>query len=248
MSNLSISMSNVLTSITPAITDAAAGEVASNISSPDHSLTYTSGLTASDFKVNYGAVNNISYVGISGHTAATTGTATVQLFDGVTLIDSVVITRNHNIMFTFDERNFTSLEVVFVTAPSTAAMTVSFIAAGDYISIAGGEQAGYKRNWLNRMSVQRTSSNLQSAPVAITRRSKPLKGNLTLPNELASFTVDAWQDLLDFTEVQPFFIREQDDKPESSYICYNAISSIASHGQTRTLNAVSLKFDLFNGV
>lgn len=248
MSNLSISISNALTLLTPVITDTAPGETASNISSPDHSLTYTSGSSANDFTIDYGAVNSISYVGISGHTAATTSAATVQLFDGAALIDSVVITRNHNIMFTFDERNFTALKVVFITAPNTAVMTVSFIAAGDYISIVGGEQAGYKRNWLNRMSVQRTSGNLQSAPVAITRRSKPLKGNLTLPNELASFTVDAWQDLLDFTEVQPFFIREEDDKPESTYLCYNAISSIASHGQTRTLNAVSLKFDLFNGV
>ena len=248
MSNLSISYSNVLTSLTPTITDTAAGEVADYISSPDHSLNYTSGSTATDFTVDYGAVNNISYVGISGHTAALTGAANIELYDDVTLLDSVTITRNHNIMFTFDERNFTALKVVFVTTPNTAVITVSFIAAGQYISILGGEESGYKRNWLNRQTVQRTSSNLQAAPVAITRRSKPLKGTLSLPNELASFTDDGWQTLIDFTELQPFFIRERDDLPESTYICYNAISDISAHSQTRTLNKLSLKFELFNGV
>ena len=111
---ISISTSNVLTDQTPVITDAGIGETPSNISDWDHSLNYTCGTNVANFAVSYGAQTNISYVAISGHTAATPAQATIELYNGATLIDSAVIKRNHNIMFTFPSQAFQDLIVKFV--------------------------------------------------------------------------------------------------------------------------------------
>ena len=248
MAELAISTSNVLIDQVPVLTDAGTGEIAANISDPDHSLNYTCGTAIGDFQASYGAQSNISYVAISGHTAATPDTATIKLYDGVTLIDSVIITRNNNIMFTFPEMSFTDLIVKFITVPNNYQMTVSFIAAGKYIAINTGQQAGYSRNWLNRHVTQRSNSTLEVGPISSTQRAKALKGMLSLPNELAIFTEGTWQDFIDFSFEQPFFIKEFQDKPESSYICYDPIPGVKSHPQTPTLDVITLKFTVYNGL
>jgi hypothetical protein len=248
MAELAISTSNVLIDQVPVLTDAGTGEIASNISDPDHSLNYTCGTAIGDFQASYGAQTNISYVAISGHTAATPDTATIQLYDGVTLIDSVIITRNNNIMFTFPEMSFTDLIVKFITIPNNYQMTVSFIAAGKYIAINTGQQAGYSRNWLNRHVTQRSNSTLEVGPISSTQRAKALKGMLSLPNELAIFTEGTWQDFIDFSFEQPFFMKEFQDKPESSYICYDPMPGVKSHPQTPTLDVITLKFTVYNGL
>lgn len=245
---LSISKSNVLINQVPVITDAGTGEVAAYISDPDHSLNYTCGTGATNFSVSYGTQSNITYVGISGHTAATPTQATIELYDGVTLVDSVVLQRNNNVMFTFALRNFSDLIVKFVTVPNNYQMTVSFIAAGQHIILATGEQAGYSRNWLNRHLTQRTTSSLQVGPIATTQKKKSLKGVLSLPNQLSSFAEVTWQSFLDFSYDQPFFIKEVSSKPESTYICFNPMSEIKAHAQTRVLDVVQLKFDVYNGL
>ena len=248
MSGVSISTSNVLINQVPTITDVGVGEVAANISDPDHSLNYTCGTSTSDFAVIYGAHSNISYVAVSGHTAATPAPATVQLYNGAILVDSVVISRNHNIMFTFPSQSFSNLIVKFLVTPDNFQSTVSYIAAGQHINLTYGTQAGYKRNWLNRHTVQRTSTNLQVGPVSTTQRSKAMKGSLRLPNELASFAESNWQTFIDFSYEQPFFLKEVESKPESTYICYDPKFDDATHGSTTTLNALTLSFTLFNGL
>jgi hypothetical protein len=248
MAELAISTSNVLIDQIPVLTDAGTGEIASNISDPDHSLNYTCGTAIGDFQASYGSQTNISYVAISGHTAATPDTATIQLYDGVTLIDSVIITRNNNIMFTFPEMSFTDLIVKFITIPNNYQMTVSFIAAGKYIAISTGQQAGYSRNWLNRHVTQRSNSTLEVGPISSTQRAKALSGMLSLPNELAIFTEGTWQDFIDFSFEQPFFMKEFQDKPESSYICYDPMPGVKSHPQTPTLDVITLKFTVYNGL
>ena len=249
MAELAISTSNVLIGVTPTIlSDAGTGEIAANISDPDHSLNYTCGTSTGDFQVSYGAQSNISYVAISGHTAATPTSATVELYDNVTLIDTVTINRNNNIMFTFPEMSFTNLFIKFITVPNNYQMTVSFIAAGQYIAIETGQQAGYARNWLNRHVTQRSNSTLEVGPISSTQRAKALKGTLSLPNELAIFTEGTWQDFIDFSFEQPFFIKEFQDKPESSYICYDPVPGVKSHPQTPTLDVITLKFTVYNGL
>ena len=245
---LSITTSNVLLDLVPVITDAGTGEIAANISDPDHSLNYTCGNTITDFSVSYGAQTNISYVAISGHTAATPAQATIELYNDTTLIDSVVLQRNNNVMFTFPAQAFQNLIVKFITVPNTYQMTVSFIAAGQVITIAKGEQAGYARNWLNRHTTQRTVSTLEVGPISSTQRSKALKGSLSLPNELAIFTEGTWQTFIDFSFEQPFFMKEFKSKPESTYICYDPMPGVKSHPQTRTLDVITLKFTAYNGL
>lgn len=245
---LSISRSNVLIGQTPTITDVGVGEDADNISDPNHSLNYTCGSSAVNFAVSYGAQTNISYVGISGHNAATPAQATVELYNDTTLIDSVVIKRNHNIMFTFPAQTFQDLKVVFITVPVSYQMTLSFIAAGRHLTIATGEQAGYKRAWLNRHTTQKTTTNLQVGPVSGTRKSKALKGSLSFPNQLAVFAEGTWQDFIDFSFDQPWFIKEQIDKPESSYLCFDPAHDIKAHPQTPVLDVIMLKFTAYNGL
>ena len=122
MAELAISTSNVLIDVVPTvIADPGTGEVPANISDPDHSLNYTSGTSTGDFAVSYGAQTDISYLAISGHTAATPVSiqqARISLYDGVTLIDSVLLDRNNNVMFTFALMDFTDLTVRFLFASS----------------------------------------------------------------------------------------------------------------------------------
>jgi hypothetical protein len=245
---LSISTSNVLINATPFITDQGVQQTASNISDPDHSVNYTCGSSTANFTVNYGARTNISYVGISGHNAATPANATVQLYDGATLIDAVTIKRNHNIMFTFATMNFADLKVVFITTPLTYQTTLSFMAAGQHLTIASGEQAGYSRAWLNRSTMQKATNNLSAAPVSSLITKKARKQTLRFPNQAALFTEDQWQDFIDFSFEQPFFIKEQASKPESSYLCFKPTHDIDAHSQTRDLNVIILKFTAFTGL
>lgn len=245
---LSISTTNVLENQVPMITDAGINEIAANISDPDHSLNYTCGTDTGDFSVSYGAQTNISYVAISGHTAATPTQATIELYNDTTLIDSVVLQRNNNVMFTFPAQAFQDLIIKFITVPNNYQMTVSYIAAGEYLTITTGEQAGYKRNWLNRHQVQRTTTNLQVGPVSSLTQKKSLKGTLTLPNEVISFAEVAWQSFVDFALDQPFFIKEVKSKPESTYICFDPMFDTNAHGQTRKLDVLKLKFTVFNGL
>ena len=245
---LSISTSNVLEGVTPTIVDPGTGEVAVNISDPDHSLNYTCGTSTGHFEVNYGAKTNISYVAISGHTAATPANATIELYDDALLIDSVVLKRNNNVMFTFAEMSFTELKVRFVTVPNNFQMTVSFIAAGQHLDLLTGEQSGYKRNWLNRHKMQRTTTNLEVGPVSSLTQNKSLPGALVVPNSVVADLQDTWQDFIDFAFDQPFFIKEVEAKPESSYICFDPKFDTNSHSQTLKLDVLKLKFTVYNGL
>ena len=245
---MAISLTNVLTNVVPVVTDAAIGSVPSNVTNPDHSLTLSSGVAVTDFQLSFGGFADLTYVAISGHDASTPDQATIELFDGVTLIDSVILKRNNNVMFTFDLRSFSDLIIKFITVPNTFMTTVSYIAAGQHMLISGGEQAGYKRSWLKRHLKQKTTLGLQSSPIATTKRRKPLRASLSLPNELVAFSRDTWQTFLDFAETQPFFIREVDSLPESTYICFDPKEDVVAHAQTRSLDVLRLNFMAYNGL
>jgi hypothetical protein len=247
-SGIAITLSNVLTNVVPVVTDGAIGAVPSNVTNPDHSLTLSSGISVTDFSLSFGPLVDVTYVAISGHDAATPTQASIEIFDGLSLVDSVVLQRNNNVMFTFDLRSFTDLVIKFVTVPNTFVTTVSYIAAGQHMLISGGEQAGYKRNWLKRHLRQKTTTGLQSSPIATTKRRRPLRASLSLPNELVAFSRGTWQTFLDFAETQPFFIREVDALPESTYICYDHVEDVVAHAQTRRLDVLRLSFLAYNGL
>lgn len=242
---LSITTSNVLIGQEPSIIDSGFEQVAANLSDPDHSLNYTSNTSSLLFTVFYGAQTSISYVAISGHTMTN---GSMELWDDGTLIDSVAISRSSNIMFTFASMSFTDLIVKFLPLNPLESVTVSFIAAGQHMEIATGEQAGYKRNWLNRHLTQKTTSNIMTAPVSALTQSKSLKGLLALPNQLSAFSEQQWQGFIDFAFEQPFFIKEQEENPASSYICFDPKFETNSHGETLALNVLRLGFTVFNGL
>jgi len=242
-----LSKSNVLSGVTPVITNPS-GDDPSNLSDYDHSLNYTCNPTPDNFIISYGEHLNVNYVGISGHNSATSEQATIELYDEDELLQAVVLTRNHNIMFTFSSRSFTDLRIKFVRSPSFNPVTVSYIAAGEAITIESGEQAGYSRAWLKRGIVQSMSTNAITAPISGMQKGKALSATLSLPNELATFIEGEWQDFIDFSYTQPFFVKEVSNKPESTYLCYNPIHDVRAHPQTRVLDAVTCKFDAFNGL
>jgi hypothetical protein len=244
-----VTASNKLIGVTPTIVlDAGAGEVPANLTDPDHSLTYTSGTATNDFLVSFGAQTNVSYVAISGHNAALTSPGTIAIYNGATLIQSVTISRNHNLMFTFALTNFTDLRVSFAITPNNQATTVSYIAAGTYLVVPRGEQAGYSRQWLERHVTSETSTNLLVGPTGVTQKREALSGNLSIPNQTIDFIETNWQSFIDFTFDQPFFIKEDDAKPESSYICYNPDHKISAHPLNRGLVNASMKFNSYNGL
>ena len=244
-----VSTSNQLLGVTPTIdSDPGVGEVPANLTNPDHSLTYTSGTTTSGFIISFGAQNNISYVAISGHNAALTADGTVLIYNGATLVQSVTISRNHNLMFTFDLTNFTDLKIRFTVTPNNQATTVSYIAAGTYLAVPRGEQAGYSRQWLKRHLVSQTSTNLLSAPTGNTQKRVALMGNLSIPNQTIDFIETNWQSFIDFSFTQPFFIKEDDAKQESTYICYNPKHEVTAHSLAPGLVDVSMQFNSFNGL
>ena len=244
-----VTASNQILNVVPSIlADAGAGETPANISDPDHSLTYTSGTGQSAFVVSFGAQNNISYVALSGHNAALTSSALVSIFDGLTVVASIIISRNHNLVFTFPIRNFTDLRIQFSITPNNQATTISYIAAGTYLVVPRGEQAGYSRQWLKRQITSKTSTNLLSAPTGTTQKRSSLKGNLSVPNQTIDFIETSWQSFIDFSYSQPFFIKEDDTKAQSSYICYNPQHDVKAHSTTRGLANASMRFSAYNGL
>ena len=244
-----VTTSNQILNVVPTIqVDAGAGEVPANITDPDHSLTYTSGTATSAFRVGFGVQEDISYVALSGHNAALTTDATISIHDEAVLIASATVSRNHNLVITFPIQDFTDLRVTFAITPNNQATTISYIAAGTYIEVPRGEQSGYSRQWLKRQITSKTSTNLLAAPTGITQKRKALKGNLVIPNQTVDFIETLWQEFIDFTYEQPFFIKEDDSKPESSYICYDPQHDVKANAQTRTLVNASMKFSAYNGL
>jgi hypothetical protein len=244
----SLSMTNVLRGLAPVITNPGVDQDPLNITNPDHSLVYTCGTDAADFEISFGAQTGISYVGLSGHNAATLAGANIEIFNGVTQIHIAQITRNHNLMFSFDPVDFTDLIIKITTVPSTYQTTISYIAAGERLLFTTGEQAGYMRNWLLRPYTQSTTTNLQTAPIGMTQRNKALNGNISFPNSAITTSRDYWQTFEDFSYSEPFFINEVTSLPESSYLAFNPKHSINAHPETRALDVIKMKFNCFNGL
>lgn len=223
-----------------------------NIVSPDHSLTYTSVPDGSGiFELEFGTVEDIEYVAISGHTVVARAnlSGVIEIYSSNTLLDSVRLSRNNNVMFTFDEpREIGNLRVFFRASSRLSEVTVSYVAAGRLIDIEEGEQAGYKRNWLKRSIKQRTTSNRTSAPVSAIQKTEPLTATLNIPNIDAHLSQNEYQDFIDYTFDQPFFIKEVDELPESCYICYDPEHDIVAHRATPLLNRASIKFKAYNGL
>jgi len=248
-----ITKTNVLDGVTPTIQDPGTNQTPANITNPDHSLLYTCGTLSNNFRMDFGAQTDVEYVAVSGHNGATVGDNTIVVLDNGTSVASATLSRDHNAVITFTKQSFTDLQVRFEPTPanpSTAQVSVSYVAAGEYITLPNnGEQAGYKRAWMARSLESRAATNIQAAPIASTKRRKPLKLSLSIPNATTTFSRGDWMEFLDFAEASPFFVRENDSLPESSYICFNPVlDTVRANSRTRALDSINLKFDAYNGL
>lgn len=243
-----VTSSNVLKGTTPTITSGASSDLPANITSEDFSENYTS-TNDQWLVVEFGATTSIDYVAVSGVLVKgdSSGSSFIRLNDGATAIQTVYLKRDQTVVFNFTRRAFSNLTVTFYNGAANQGPTVSYIAAGDAVTIPNnGETAGHKRQWLERNIKTRTTVNNISAPIALLKKTIQGKGRLNIPNALATFSRDEWQTFLTFAEDNLFFINEVQSLPESSYCCYDLDSAtVTAHQQTRTLNNMSISFKVF---
>lgn len=249
-----ISKSNVLNGLVPTVTTGNnSTQNAGDITDPDHSTSYLA--NGSTLIVEFGSVPSINYVAISGHNAASVsggGVANLRLFDGTTQVQFAAVVRDNVVFFNFTQQSFTNLRVQIAAVGGTtqSGISVSFIAGGLAFTVPnGGETSGYARNYLTRPYKSRVSSDAAASPTAIVRQRQALKGTLTLPNMLDGFVAGEWQDFLDFTVNEPFFIKELEGRDESAYICFEpTYSAPTAHPDTRALHNAKIQFRAFNGL
>ena len=244
-----VTTTNVLAGVSPTITTGASSDTPSNITSEDFSLNYTS-TNQQWLGIEFGVVAAITYVAVAGITNGTGGAGRVKLLDGVTSIETTSITRNNVIVFTFESQSFTNLKIELANDLANLTPTVSYIAAGNTLTIPNsGETGGHNRSWLERSLKTKTTVNSSSAPISSLRKKVALKGKLNIPNVTASFSQVEWQDFLDFASENIFFINEDSTKTQSSYCCYELMTAtVKAHGQTRALNNLALSFKIYNGL
>lgn len=255
-----ITKSNVLDGVTPTIVSGASGDNPASLTDPDFSTNYTSS-SASTLAFDCGATGTISYVAIAGILAADPNASTPARMRianvGGSWIRNIQVNRNHAIVATFEPQSFSNLRIQLEAANTVSNPTISYIAAGLHFEVPNnGEQAGYNRQFLARNYKQKTTSNGRGAPTAILRERTPAKGKLNLRNMTREFTENEWQEFLDFSQDNHFFIREQaiaesstSQINNSAYICYNIKDNrVTAHNLTRALNDCSLSFEVFNGL
>lgn len=255
-----LTTSNVLLGVTPTVILGASSDAPENISDPDFSTSYTSSNNTT-LTISFGAVASINYVALAGLNiqGRKNYTSGVYISDGSgTVIASNLVIRNNCVMIVFIARVFADLRISIQNPLGDTLPCVRFIAAGTYLDLPlGGENAGYNRQFLNRnIKTKSTLSNLAAPTAVLIKRVAPT-GVLNLPNMTKSFSENEWQTFLDFTEYNYFFISEQDENPaaplatrnSSVYLAFDLTNSkTTAHAQTRSLNNISAKFRVFNGV
>lgn len=258
-----ISKTNVLAGLSPTLVEGSSGDLPSNVTDPDFSLNYTA--SDSRLQMQFGSVPNCNYVAVVASNFDTgTGSVTVRNGTSSATIDSIrgqyAGARSHVLMFVFEEETIGDLRVVVDSKVSNNRPTLSYVAAGQAILVPNrGETAGYERQWQTRGIKSRVQSNAFGSPIASLVQREALKGKLNLPNMLRTFTEGEWQDFLDHSAEQPFFICEQSTVveyaaetgyyPQASYICFEPkFSAPKAHAQTRSLNNLTMQFKVYNGL
>jgi len=242
---MKLTKSNLIVGVTPSLITGGGSGALSELTVPDHSLVYT-GDNTEPLEFSFGAVT-CGYVAVSGHNVAA---GEITILDGVTTITTVTTVRTNIIMVTFEpDQVFTDLRVR-LDNDENEAITVSYIAAGDFIDVPnGGEQGGYARNWLARPFKNKSAAGKNAAPTAVIRNRAPLKGTLQIANASTVFSRGDWQEFYDYAESSPFFIREVDSLPESTVMAFEPkLEAPKAHGATRALDKLSLKFSVYNGL
>jgi hypothetical protein len=233
-----------------------------SVTDPDFSTFYVSS-DNSRLTFDFGATETINYVAYAGLNIEGNKdfTSRVRIRDGSTIIATTFVSMNNCVLITFEARTFTNLRIGMFNAKGDTQPRVSFIAAGTAFEVPnGGEGSGYNRQFLNRNIKTKSTLNDIAAPIALLTKKISAKGSLKIPNVTRSFSESTWQDFLDFSSANQFFIREQDPVPvidfngettnnNSAYLCFDAEKSkTTAHSGTRALNNLSVSFKVFNGL
>lgn len=217
-----------------------------NLIDPDHSTTFTATTSGViDFGELYPSSDeNDHAICISG--ISSSQSLIVKIYHDTTLIDQATInTRRSGACLFF---TFSGMSTIRLKVDISEAFTLSYIAMAKVNNNAISENAGYARNHYTSHKKTTTTTNLQSAPVSTLTQNKQLKGSLSLPNADASTTDELQRIFYDpIFYGQPFFIREDDSNPVSSYCCFDPVLDVRAHSQTVALNNVKLGFKVFNG-
>lgn len=249
-----LTTSNILLNVEPTITIGASSDDPASLTDPDFSSSYQSS-NSTTLAFDFGLTPTISYVALAGVNIATAaGQGRIRVYDGATLVSTSYIDRNHCSVITFTAKTFTNLIVEIYNPNASPVPICRFVAAGDYITIPlGGEQAGYDRHFLNRNNKTKSTLNNWAAPTAVLTKKTSPSATLQLPNMTKVFSETTWQDFLDFTVLNYFFIQEQQttsgETNNTAYMAFDLSQSRAvAHAQTRMLNNLSISFRVFNGL
>ena len=248
-----ITKSNVIRGATPSFIEGIGTDLPTNITSPDFSANYTCG--ASRAVLSFGARSKLSYVAISVSNMGPSGRILARNGENTGGVSSVrgeynPTIRSHVCMFAFESENFSDLRIVVDTEDASRFPVINYISAGEAIEVPNfGYVGGYTRNSLTQAIKSRTISNQNAAPVANLIQRVPLTGTISLPNMTADFVKGDWFDFQLFATQEPFFIVDNKDNPEESVCGFEPrFSAPKAHAQTRSLENVSIRFKVHNGL
>ena len=237
-----------------------------NIENFGFDALYSSAGTASTFTIlkTFSGSNRFpgSYVAVSGHNFGDdAGSIEIKVNTVSKGVVSFSAGRSHDVMVTFDEISLVNrIEIIYTKTVSGFRGIVAFVAAGQAIdvpnpggltgAVAGGEQAGYRRDWLTRHQNFLTTRNDQAAPVAVIKRAEANTLTLNIPNITRDFGDSPWQTFLDHAfDAGAFMLRERDDDALSSYLCTSPDNArIAAHAATPNLVRAQISFTAYTGV
>lgn len=242
-----IAKENVLSGTSPSVISGVGTDLSSNMTNSDHSLVYTTG---NSITVQFFALFEIDYFALSG---LNLGGSTVRITNGTDFSIQVEPERNNVIMFVFERRSFSALQLQ-ITIPK-GNIVISHVSAGKAMQIPnGGVTSGHSRQWLNRNYKARTITSNIGAPIASLLKREALKGSLKLPNMPNDFVRGDWQEFSDFASTgEVFYITEQadilDPLPESSYACFSPVfSAPTAHPLTTEIQNINFRFNVYNGL
>ncbi len=147
------------------------------------------------------------------------------------------------------------IQITIQALPDDKGLVIGNISCGRFYQVPnGGEQGGYNRAWSVPNIKTRNATNLQNAPVSFTYESRPMSLMLSIPNNLmsdyetslGSNPDESYYFMLQYITKNNFYILE-DDNPEHSYVCFNAVPMpTKAHSSTRSLGVSSFKFNAYS--
>jgi hypothetical protein len=255
----SIDNVNAALSITPVL----AGQDKDVIKNQDFSQVYIgpANTATTTLSINFSGSADAfaSYIAISGSNITQKSSVEVKL-DGAT-----VYSKNYTLAPIDESRtiviptnNFNPVSIIQITIQAPAGddgLVIGNISCGRFYQVPnGGEQAGYARAWSVPNIKTRNATNLQNMPVSFSYQSRPMSLMLSIPNNLMadyealSFVESdsSYYYMLQYITKNNFYILE-DDNPEHSYVCFNAMAMpTKAHSSTRSLGVSSFKFNAFS--